>query len=238
MRTLVFDVAGEYGLFKKPYSPMSPVSYPLPPPPAVLGMLGALLGIDKDAYHQYFGWERVRVAVALGAPVRTFRAAPNLLQTKDGTDSYFRPRAGQNTHTQVPCVFLREPRFRLFVAGLDSRVADALTEALQSGQSHYTVTLGLANCLADLTWVGDGERQTLAAGEYAVNTAVALMDGVSVQYEAGRRYQRLRLPAVMDAERVVHRYQEIVLAEDGEPIRVTVPHGVLQHVGSDCVAFL
>ena len=31
---LVFDIGGEYGLFKMPYSPMSPVSYPLPPPPA------------------------------------------------------------------------------------------------------------------------------------------------------------------------------------------------------------
>lgn len=238
MRTLVFDIGGEYGLFKKPYSPMSPVSYPLPPPPAVLGMLGALLGIGKDDYHRRLGWDRVRVAVAPRAPLRTFRAALNLLQTKDGTDGYFRPRAGQNTHTQVPCVFLREPRFRVLVGGLDSLLADELAESLRDGYSRYTVTLGLANCPADLTWVGEWEIEALAAGEYTVDTAVPLIDGVCVHYEEGRRYQRLRLPAVMDTSRVVRRYQEIVLAEDGRPIRVTAPQGVLHHAGTDCLAFL
>ena len=102
MRTLVFEVFGDYGQFKKPYSPMSPVSYPLPPPTAVLGMLGAILGYGKNEYSKRLGWEQLRVAVGLRAPLRVFRAALNLLQTKDGTDGFFRPRAGQNTHTQVP----------------------------------------------------------------------------------------------------------------------------------------
>jgi CRISPR-associated protein Cas5h len=238
MRTLAFDIGGEYGLFKKPYSPMSPVSYPLPPPPAVLGMLGALLGLGKDDYHRHLAWDRVQVAVAPRAPLRLFRAALNLLQTKDGTDGFFRPRAGQNTHTQVPCVFLREPRFRLLVAGLDSLLADELSETLRDGRSRYTVTLGLANCLADLTWVGEWEAEALAAGDHAVDTAVPLIEGLRVHYEEGRRYHRLRLPAIMDAARVVRRYQEIVLAEDGQPIRVTAPQGVLRHAGTDCLAFL
>lgn len=238
MRTLAFDIAGEYGLFKKPYSPMSPVSYPLPPPPAVLGMLGALLGFGKHDYLHRLGWESVRIAVAAQAPLRTFRAALNLLQTKDGTDRFFRPRAGHNTHTQVPCTFLREPRFRILVAGLEPALADDLASILREGQSCYTVTLGLANCLADLTWVGEWDSTVGKGGEHMVATAVPLSDGVRVHYEEGRRYQRLRIPAVMDASREVRRYQEIVLAEDAQPIRVTAPQGVLHHAGSHCLAFL
>ncbi|MBN2886171.1 MAG: type I-B CRISPR-associated protein Cas5 [Chromatiaceae bacterium] len=238
MRTLVFDIGGDYALFKKPYSPMSPVSYPLPPPPAVLGMLGALLGIDKDAYHRRLGWDRVRVAVAPRAPLRTFRAALNLLQTKDGTDGYFRPRAGQNTHTQLPCTFLREPRFRVLVAGLDAGLADELSELLRAGRSQYTVTLGLANCLAELDWVCEGEAEPLGAGTHRLDSAVPLGDGVRVHYEDGRRYHRVRIPALMDAQRVVQRYQEIVLAEDAEPIRVETPEGLCHAIGSHCLAFL
>lgn len=238
MRTLVFDIAGDYALFKKPYSPMSPVSYPLPPPPAVLGMLGAILGYGKTDYHQQLGWQAVRVAVGLRAPTRVFRAALNLLQTKDGTDGFFRPRAGQNTHTQVPFEFLREPRFRIAVAGLTDPVADALAERLRAGCSAYTVTLGLANCLAELVWVGDWRAQPVAGDTWQSTTAVPLTADVQIHYEDNRRYQRLRLPVVMDDGRIVQRYQEIVLAEDGQPIRGQGGAGVLYAIGSDSIAFL
>jgi CRISPR-associated protein Cas5h len=238
MRTLVFEVSGEYGQFKKPYSPMSPVSYPLPPPPAVLGMLGAILGYGKEEYPRRLGWERLRIAVGLRAPLRVFRAALNLLQTKDGTDAFFRPRAGQNTHTQVPFEFLRRPHFRVYVAGLAEPVADALAGRLRTGHSAYTVSLGLAPCLAELAWVGEWPALALPAGEWAADTAVPVREGVIVRYEEGRHYHRLRIPAVMDDERIVHRYQEIVLAEDGRPIHGQSGEGVAYAVGSDTVAFL
>jgi CRISPR-associated protein Cas5h len=237
MRTLVFDIAGEYGLFKKPYSPMSPVSYPLPPPPAVLGMLGAVLGLDKEAYHQRLGWDRVRIAVGLRAPVRVFRAALNLLQTKDGTDGYFRPRAGQNTHTQVPFELLRAPCFRIHVAGLADTLADELAARLRAGRTAYTVTLGLASCLADLSWVGEWSAEPVGADDWQASTAVPLGAGLQVHYEETRRYHRLRIPATMDAERIVRRYQEIVLSEDGQPIRGHGGRGALHAVGPDIVAF-
>ncbi|HYN79301.1 MAG TPA: type I-B CRISPR-associated protein Cas5b [Lamprocystis sp. (in: g-proteobacteria)] len=238
MRTLVFDIAGDYGQFKKPYSPMSPVSYPVPPPPAVLGMLGAVLGYGKDTYHQRLGWDRVRIAVGLRAPLRVFRAALNLLQTKTGTDGYFRPVAGQNTHTQVPFEFLRDPRFRIYVAGLVDPVADELAERLRTGRTAYTVALGLAPCLADLTWVGEWPAQSLPDGDWQATTAVPLSADLQVHYEDGRRYHRLRIPAAMDGARVVHRYQEIVLAEDGQPLRGQGGTGVFHAIGPDRIAFL
>lgn len=238
MRTLVFEVSGDYGQFKKPYSPMSPVSYPLPPPTAVLGMLGAILGYGKNEYSQRLGWEQLRVAVGLRAPLGVFRAALNLLQTKDGTDGFFRPRAGQNAHTQVPFEFLRQPHFRVYVAGLTEPVADELAERLRTGRSAYTVSLGLAPCLAELAWIGEWDAQALPTGDWAAQTAIALREGVVIHYEEGRHYHRLRIPAAMDGERMVHRYQEIVLAEDGQPIRGHSAKGGCYGVGADTVAFL
>lgn len=238
MRTLVFDIEGDYALFKKPYSPMSPVSYPLPPPPAVLGMLGAILGYGKDRYHQQLGWKQVRLGVALRKPTRAFRAALNLLQTKTGTDGFFRPLAGQNTHTQVPCEFLREPAFRVYVAGLTDAVASELAERLRTGRTAYTVTLGWANCLADLIWIGEWSARPVTGDTWLATTAVPLTADVQIHYEDNRRYHRLRIPAVMDDKRIVQRYQEIVLAEDGQPIRGQGGAGVLYAIGPDNVAFL
>ncbi|HNW78982.1 MAG TPA: type I-B CRISPR-associated protein Cas5b [Candidatus Competibacteraceae bacterium] len=239
MRTLVFEVAGEYGQFKKPYSPMSPVSYPLPPPPAVLGMLGAVLGYGKNEYTQRLNWARLRIAVGLRKPLRVFRAALNLLQTKDGTDAFFRPRAGQNVHTQVPFEFLRQPHFRIYVAGLAEPVADELAACLRNGRSAYTVALGLAPCLADeVRWIGEWSARALPAGEWTVHSAVPLQADISVHYEDNRHYHRLRLPAVMDDARIVHRYQEIVLAEDAQPLRIASGEESCYGVGDDIITFL
>ncbi|MBK1642715.1 type I-B CRISPR-associated protein Cas5 [Chromatium okenii] len=238
MRTLIFDISGEYALFKKPYSPMSPVSYPLPPPPTVLGILGAVLGYDKTNYHQRLNYENVRIGVALRQPTRVYRAALNLLQTKTGTDSFFRPLAAENTHTQVPCEFLRQPEFRLYISGLETEIADDLAARLQTGRSAYTVTLGWANCFAELTWVGEATAQPLVANEWQAATAVPLAAGVQIHYDDRRRYHRQRIPVVMNGERIVSRYQEIVLAEDGQSIRGHGGAGVLYAIDSTTIAFL
>lgn len=238
MRTLVLEVRGEYGQFKKPYAPMSPVSYPFPPPPAVLGMLGAITGYDKADYARRLGWEMLRVGVRLLAPLRMFRAAINLLQTKDGTDGYFRPRAGQGIHTQVPYEFLREPAYRLYVAGLPEAAAAELQDALAAGRTAYTVSLGLASCLAEVSWIGAWEAASLPSPDWASRAVIPLQPDMEVNYEERRRYQRLRVPAAMDGERIVHRYQEVVLAEDGGPIRGRGGKGHLWEVNDETVAFL
>jgi len=238
MRTLVFDVSGEYGQFKKPYSPMSPVSFPFPPPTAVLGMLGAIIGYEKSEYHQRLGWRDVRIAIGLRAPIENFRAAMNLLQTKDGTDAFFRPRAGHNTHTQVPFEFLKSPSYRIYVAGLSDEVSQQLAEYLTSGKTAYTVALGLASCIAETDWVGQWEARPLKKTTWTASTVVPLTSDSSIEYEEGRRYHRLRVPAVMDGKRIVHRYREVVVAKDGQAIRGQGGQDLFYEVDHEIIAFL
>lgn len=239
MKTLVFDIHGEYGHFKKPYSPMSPVTFPLPPPPAVLGMLGAVLGLSKTEYHEKLAWSRVRIAVRLLAPVRIFRSAINLLNTKDGTDKYLRPRAHTNTHIQVNYEFLKNPSFRIFVGDLPADMHDQLRGLLEFGRTFYTPVLGLAQCLADIDWIRETSARKAAAGNSLINSVISLGEGIDPIYEPGRRYQRTRIPAAMDGQRIVHRYQEVLLAEDSGPIdcRIDGTKEVYQ-VDDEIVSFL
>lgn len=237
MRTLVFDIWGPYAHFRKPYSPMSPVSFPFPPPPTVLGIVGAILGLGKEEYHEALDWPKVRVGVALRAPVKIFRAAINLLNTKDGTDKYFRPKAGtDNFRIQIPYEFLKEPSFRIYLAALPEAMANQLSNTLKAGQTSYTPSLGLAQCLADVAWVGEGDTEILQERQAETTCAVPLVTGVQVHYEPGRRYQRLRIPAVMDSQRLVHRYQEVVIAEDARTIQVDGAE--LWRLGEEVIAFV
>ncbi len=82
MKTIVFDIKGDWGHFRKPYAPVSPVTFPFPPPPTALGMIGAICGYGKDEYAERIGWDRVKIAVSLKSPVKRYRTALNLVNTK------------------------------------------------------------------------------------------------------------------------------------------------------------
>jgi CRISPR-associated protein Cas5h len=184
-------------------------------------MVGAILGLDKEEYHETLNWQKVRVGVALRAPLLIFRAAINLLNTKDGTDKFFRPKAGAvNFRIQIPYEFLKEPAFRIYLGDLPEAIAAQLASSLKAGRTAYTPCLGLAQCLAEVAWIGEEQAEVLQEHRGETSCAVPLDNGVQINYESGRRYQRLRIPAVMDGQRLVHRYQEVVIAEDAKPIRV------------------
>lgn len=238
MRTLVFDVKGEYGHFKKPYSPMSPVSFPFPPPCAILGMIGAILGYEKNAYHDLLAWKKCRIGIRLLSPIKIFRSAINLLNTKDGTDIYFRPRAHMNTHIQVNFEFLKDPEFRIYVAGLPDASHDGLRSSLQEQRTIYTPTLGLAQCIAELLWIGEWEGEPVTDETWRVVSVLALEQGVKPVYEPGKKYHRFRVPAEMDSNRVVHRYQEVLVTDDGAPISGKGTTENIYRIGNETITFL
>ncbi|EDN71147.1 protein containing DUF522 [Beggiatoa sp. PS] len=238
MRCIVFDISGEYAHFKKPYSPMSPVTYPFPPPTAIMGLLGAILGYSKEEYHERLGWQTLRVGIRLLKPTQIFRAAINLLQTKDGTDTFFRPKADKNSHTRVPYEFVKSPAYRIYVMQLPDNVASDLVAHLKTHRTVYTPVLGLASCLADVEWVGEWEAQPLAMQDWETYTVVPLFENININYQqANRRYHRFRVPAIMDNQRIVHCYQEVLVAEDMESIEGQGNDNLFFGVNNESIAF-
>lgn len=50
---LVFDLWGDLGHFKKPYTTTSPLSYAFPPRPTVAGIISAIVGLKKEEYLRF-----------------------------------------------------------------------------------------------------------------------------------------------------------------------------------------
>lgn len=215
---------------------MSPVSFPFPPPTSVLGIIGAILGYDKQEYHDLLGWESVKIAVKLMSPINVFRAALNLLNTKE-TDQYFRPKLHKNTHIQIPFEFLKNPKFKIYAAELPTQAYDNLKSILQAGKTVYTPTLGLAQCLADVSLVGEWNAEAIKEKKWEVDSVLALRENVTPFYDQGRHYHRFRVPSKMDGNRVVHQYQEVLVAEGDKPIKGTNGQE-LYRIGNETISFL
>jgi len=219
---LVFDISGPVGHFRKPYSPMSPVTYPFPPPTAVFGMIGAICGYGKDEYLDRINAAEVAVGIRLLHPMRKLRAALNLINTKQVRTNYFRP-TGRNPRIQIPHEFLRDPAFRIYFASRADEVMSDLRTMLEAGRTAYTPCLGLSECIAQVEFVGEHAVQPIDACEPVEVCTVLDAEEAGVRYEPGGRYQRVRVSARMQQDRTVTRYTEIVVETQARPIRATPP---------------
>lgn len=226
---IVFEAFGPYALFRKPYAALSPVSYPAPPPTAILGMVAAILGLEKREYLAKLG-DRFTVAVRLLHSVRHCRAAINLLDTKL-KDGFF----SASQHQQIPFEFLRDPKYRIIFSHDDVAVMEELTRRLAAGRTGYTPCLGVAQCIAELRWIG--RLPVLGReGTTTITTIVPISkEGPGLRYEQGVRYLRYLVPSRMTLDRAVTKYQEVAHAADGSPIEVA--NSAYWECGEDRVLF-
>ncbi|WP_231717005.1 CRISPR-associated protein Cas5 [Desulfosarcina ovata] len=49
-RVLAFKLWGDYGHFRKYYTTTSPLTFEFPPPTSVVGIVSAIIGLDKEQY--------------------------------------------------------------------------------------------------------------------------------------------------------------------------------------------
>jgi len=78
----------KYGHFRKPYSNVSSLTYPFPPRPALAGLLGAVLGVEKDKVPEVFNEANMKVGVEIEKEIKTIIHVTNFRQDSSGDISY------------------------------------------------------------------------------------------------------------------------------------------------------
>ena len=228
MKVMAFDIWGDYGHFRRFFTTSSPLTYSFPPPTAVRGIVGALLGLDKDTYIE--GTENLAVGIRLVKPVRRVRWGQNLIFTK-GRGGKFDPTLSRHrkgntqgmVRTQVKVEYLRESRFRLYVGG-ESSLLDDLGALIRDHRTHYTVSLGLAGLLADFSYQGTYTAHPLPPGTYEVVTVfpVDVLEDLSSALDSGVKFAKERVPVYLAPDRTPLLYQDVVVEVHGRPVHVKV----------------
>lgn len=143
-----FKVSAPMAIFRTPYTTTSSVSFPFPPPTAVAGLIGAILGFDNGAAIRgtnAWYWKEMKgtqIAIQILEKVQFSRGAINFWNSKTGK---------LDERTQIKHIFLKNPKFRIFVQG---ELEEPLDRALAAGESHYTPYLGVAYAPAKLKHTG------------------------------------------------------------------------------------
>jgi len=179
--------------------------------------VGAILGLPKNENLRYLGDKEALFGLEIRNPLRMGYFSLNLVDTKNNPT--FRPLA-KNPHTQMRYEFIRAPRYRISFSHRD--LGPKLASLIARRETVYTPCLGLAWMIA---WVGDGVRVERAEEETGVaqGSYVSLVrsDDVDsdISWDDDGVYQRIRMPAEMQPDREVTRYQEYIIETTGRSIR-------------------
>jgi CRISPR-associated protein Cas5h len=218
---VIFDVCGDIAHFRRQYAITTALTYAIPPRTALCGLVGAVLGLPKNDSLADFGDDDAIFGLQIVKPVRTAHVSINLVDTKDNPT--FRLKA-VNPRTTMRYEVIREPQFRIMFS--HAVLGPRLAEALRNRESTYTPCLGLAWMIA---WFEGSHRTAmgeLVTNDRSVQTFVSPVRSDDVEGEIRWNtegvYQRIRMPAVMQPDRKVTRYEQYIIDTTSKPIEVSL----------------
>ena len=133
-KVLVFDIWGDLGHFKKPYTTTSPLSYAFPPRTTIAGMISAIIGLDKNEYADHFTKPISNIGIRIINPVKKIRISQNLIDTKTAKlFSKIRQR------TQIRIEFIKDPKYRIYFQHQDTSLFKRLNVLLKGHESVYSL---------------------------------------------------------------------------------------------------
>lgn len=239
MHVVSFSYSAKVGHFLKAEANANGVTYPVPPRTALLGLLGAVLGLEKDIPQVQLADARIAVGGAL--PRRFWHKTnvrkdppaslpPRVKSTDKGTSS-------DQRNFRFPQEWLWKPRFRVWAA-LPERDHAVLASRLRERRWHFTPCMGLSEMLADLDEVAEGVAERLPSGIHLVTTVTPQDNNkVDVAKACAQQLtlQTLRMPRAATADRVFS-HQAYWIERLGRPFPVET--GDAWRCGQDMVTFL
>jgi len=159
MKGFQLEISGNWGHFKKPETNNNPLSHDLITKTALIGMIGAVLGIERQDMKIKFPQlsEDLLYGTRLLNPVKKiswgFTSKKAINPTEEGSPKYFE--------------FLKDPSFRVMLALRNNRSEKLFfdfQDSIKKNNAIYPPILGWHNCPANLKFKSIGELSELKHG--------------------------------------------------------------------------
>ena len=223
MNVVCFRYCGRFGHFLKAEANASAPSYPVPPRTALIGLIGAILGLEKDQPQILL--KDARLAVAGRIPGTHWHSA-NLRKDPPAPLPYSVKKFDKGTtarqrNTIIAQEWLIEPDYRVWTA-LPDPFQDELIGRLVERRWHYTPCLGLSEMIADLSCVSVASCNPVQGGLHEV-VSVIRRDAGTLDTEAACEQElavlMLRMPRAVSENRAF-RHAAYYVEREARPVPV------------------
>lgn len=219
-KLLCFDIWADYAHFKKYYTTTSPLTFSIPPKTTIYGIVGAILGLDKNDYLNYFSIGECHVGIQIIKPIKKTRINLNLIDTKAA-----KMMSRIKTRTQIKTEFLKDVGYRIFFQHQNKEIYQKLKYFIQVHKTFYSISLGLSENLANFQYISEYDYEKIRDNEQWVDIITALMIGSSLEKgdidfsEGGKEYFLDKVALEMKPDREVVDYAQIVYERTGQSIK-------------------
>lgn len=237
MKYVVFDIWADYAQFKKPFTTMSPQTFSIPTGTALVGLISAIVGLDKNHYWTHFQEDSYSLAVGIQDAIKKIVIPINTLKTTSPKHFY-----SFEQHKQTTMEFIKDGKFRVWFAWSDKEKFQQLVINLKNHESYYTASLGLAWNLADFQFVNIIDSKPVKSNGkflhiHSIIPKRLIGDMEIIDFE-NRKIFMNNIPVRMrsDNSRIVEHYGEYLFDSDGKPIRAKISN-VLRVGGEHIIPF-
>jgi len=235
---LIFDISSEYGHFRKYNTTTSPLSYSIPTRTAIGGILGAIMGMEREVadgvypdgaipVQEFFSKANSDIAIQVINPVKKENVAMNLINTAGAREHFYNlSKAGR---TQIEFELVKNVKYRIFFSLKENEtIFSELAERIKSKKHHFSPYLGLAQFTASVDFVDlkRAERVDNPEKNYVeIITAVNLSKTISeqpIEFDYSAMYSANNMPIEMNKNREVQEYSEVLIEKNGMPVKAKV----------------
>ena len=225
---IVFDFFAPFGHFKIPYTTTSPLTFPVPPKTSIYGILGAILGINKNEYLHFFQQNKIKIGLSIKNPIKKIYLAENLINTKNV--KYFARMNSRKLppRTQIRIEFLKDPCYRIFVESKNTSLFQQLTYLLKKHKSHYTISMGISECIANFKYIGIYEKSIFSLKDKLVKIdsiiplkELSINGAIKITNE-DLKLLRVHIPIDINPQRELIKSEDFIIETTGKPIPIKI----------------
>ncbi|GFR35132.1 type I-B CRISPR-associated protein Cas5b [Thermobrachium celere] len=237
MKVLVFDLKGRFAHFRKFYTNSSSLSYLLPPRTTLMGIVAAVMGLERDSYYELFSSENLHLAVRIMFKPRKIMQTLNYLKIENPKDVY-----KVKDHTQVPFEVIASQEgsvtYRVYLSHRDEDMYKKIKERISCGICEYPPYFGAAPFSASIEYVGEFDAHLVDDVQDIVTPINKdFIEKLDFNFE-DFVLARERMPRDFDTDRLIKDAATYIFEECGKALKVKLKCSALRLENGEGIVFM
>lgn len=238
MKIVIFDLWGKFAHFRKFYTNSSSLSYSIPPRTTIEGMVGALLGYERDSYYEILNSDNLHLAVRNMGKIRKIMQSLNYIKAT-GIGEIILPKS----HTQIPFELLtgdENIRYRFYLTHEDEKIFNEIKERIYRNKPVYPLYFGSAPFSCYIEYIDEVEYKKVNNEGYEVISTAIKSDKIkkiNIEKFEGSLIKE-RMPRDFGNNRLIEEVTTYIYEEEGKPLEVQIIGEYIKLSNGENIVFL